>query len=502
MRPTFLGFEASKTAIFSSQKSLDITGNNFANISTEGYTRQRVVQTSNYTDSTSTRYAPIKGANDGEGVNIKGVTQLRNDRLDTSYRTQNKEVGYYSKKSEMLSEVESVLQEFDEGVSGNGYGISNAINQIYTALEDFSNNPTSEADANVVATGFKSMAQTLNQLYGNLEEYASQSKSELQTTVDATNNKFDKIAQLNKSIQTSVVANGYTDEYGPNELMDERNLLLDEISALGDITVNENIDGTVNVTFNGQEVINGTSSDKLHLQEDSSGNVSISWISNGKDAVTGTGKLKAYTDIINGAGVNAENNQSTENGIPYYMQKLDNFAAKFADVFNNIIPNGTDSNGDTTYVKILGAETADGKVYPDMRCTAKNISVTDELLQNSSILISDKDVAENKNILKMVSALTEENQIFDDSSFSGTFTDFVNDYAGTLGSDVSYSEGRSKAVSNIADEILNSRDSVSGVSESEETVNMLAFNRAFQAASRMMTVMDDLLDVVINRMAV
>ena len=61
MRPTYLGFEASKSAIFSTQKSLDITGHNLANIATEGYTRQRVVQTSNYTDNTKTRYAPIKG---------------------------------------------------------------------------------------------------------------------------------------------------------------------------------------------------------------------------------------------------------------------------------------------------------------------------------------------------------------------------------------------------------------------------------------------------------
>lgn len=504
MRPTFLGFEASKTAIFLNQKALDITGHNLSNVSTEGYTRQRVVQTSNYTDNTKSRYAAIKGINDGEGVNMKGVNQVRNERLDVSYRTQNKEVGYFEQKNNMLSNVENILQEFDEGKNGNGYAISNSLYEIYTALEDFSNNPVSEADANVVATSFDSMAQTLNSLYRNLDEYSKQCKDELQIKVDNLNTTFSKIAQLNDSIKTSVIANGYTDEFGPNELMDERNMLLDEISAYGDTSIVKNIDGTVDVTFNGHKVIEGNVSDSIHMQEDKSkGTVSLTWFSDGDSADTGIGSLKAYTDIINGAGVNASDGQSAENGVIYYKNKLDNFAAKMADVFNNMIPASKDADGNvTSYVKIFGAYDSNGNINPEIPCSASDISITKELQQDSSILIEDKNVADNTNILRMITALTEDEYSFDEGTFTGTFSDFVNDYVGTLGSDVNYTGNRAAAVSNIADEILNSRDSVSGVSESEETVNMLTYNRAYQAAARMMTVMDDLLDVLINQMAV
>ncbi len=502
MRPTFLGFEASKTALFSSQKALDITGHNLSNISTEGYTRQRVVQTSNYTDNVNSRYAPIKGVNDGEGVNIEGVNQVRNDRLDVSYRSQNKEVGYHDQKSDMLSNIESILQEFDEGKTGYGYGLSNSIYEVYTALEDFSNNPTSEADANVVATAFSGMAQTFNQIYNKLEEYSLQCKDELQIETDELNESFAKIAALNKSIKTSVIANDYTDEYGPNELLDQRNLLLDKISEYGNVEVKDNIDGTVDVTFNGKKIIQDTQYDRLQMREATDGSVIVHWMSDGSDAATGTGKIKAYTDILNGAGVNAANNQSSENGIPYYANKLDCLAAKVAEVFNNIIPDGTDENGNTQYVKIFGEKSDDGNVYGGMRCSAKNISITKELEKDSTILIENKDSADNSEILKMITSLTEEEFAFDDSTFRGTFSDYINDYVGTLGSDVSYNKGRAEASLNIATEIANSRDEVSGVSESEETVNMMTFNRAFQAASRMMTVMDDLLDVLINRMAV
>ena len=95
-------------------------------------------------------------------------------------------------------------------------------------------------------------------------------------------------------------------------------------------------------------------------------------------------------------------------------------------------------------------------------------------------------------------------QSFESASdkFTGTFQEFVADYTGTLGSDNSYAEGRYKSSLSMINEIQNSRDEISGVSESEETVNMMTYNRAFQAAARMMTVMDGLLDVVINQMAI
>lgn len=502
MRPTFLGFEASKSAIFSSQKALDITGHNLSNISTEGYTRQRVVQTANFYDNSRSRYAVIKGTLDGEGVNIKGVNQVRNDRLDVAYRNQNKEVGYFEQKNDMLSNLESILQEFDEGTSGSGYSISNSIKEIYNALEDFANNPTSETDAAVVSSAFNSMAQTLNKLYNGLEEYAMQCKDELQIKIDDVNNNFAKIAALNKSIRASVITNGYTDEFGPNELMDERNLLLDKISEYGDVTIEENIDGTINVFFNGHEAVHELESDKINYQEDSAGTISLSWMTNSEDACSGNGKFKAYFEVINGAGLQANGRQSSENGIPFYQNTLDEFAATLADVFNNIIPNGTDAKGNTTYVKIFGIEGQDGKVNSKLRCDAKNITITDELRKNPAILIEDKNVADNTNILKMISGLIEEDHVFDSGDYTGSFSDYLDNYITTLGGDVAYNYNRYMATQNIATELQNNRDSVSGVSESEETVNMMTFNRAFQAASRMMTVMDDLLDVIINRMAV
>ena len=136
--------------------------------------------------------------------------------------------------------------------------------------------------------------------------------------------------------------------------------------------------------------------------------------------------------------------------------------------------------------------------------TAANINITDELSNDSSYILSEDKSIDNTHLLELINKLTKDEHTFTSASdsFTGTFQEFVADYTGTLGSDNSYVKGRYKTSQTLLTEIQNSRDSVSGVSESEETVNMMTYNRSFQAAARMMTVMDELLDVIINRMAI
>lgn len=157
MRPTFLGFEASKTALYASQKALDITGHNLSNISTQGYTRQRADQVSVSAGSYNSRYSLNMAVYGGMGTNINGIEQIRDTRLDQAFRNEYCNTGYYDQKSAMLGDIESVLQELDLGADGNGYGLRSSIENLYKSLEDFSYNASSESHANIVATDRKSV---------------------------------------------------------------------------------------------------------------------------------------------------------------------------------------------------------------------------------------------------------------------------------------------------------------------------------------------------------
>ena len=196
------------------------------------------------------------------------------------------------------------------------------------------------------------------------------------------------------------------------------------------------------------------------------------------------------------------NTESSDRGILYYKDKINSFAVRFAAICNNTIPDKVDADGSVlSYKKLIGCEAKDGSVYPDMHVDANNIWITDELSESATYLLTDNGKnTDNSGLLNLTAKLS--NSQYDFGGYTGTFENFVDDYVVTLGSDLSYINENYEAAVTVGNNISEMRDSVTGVSETEETANMLMYNRAFQAASRMMTVMDDLLDVIINQMAV
>lgn len=508
-RPTFLGFEASKTGIFASQKALDIVGNNITNIKTEGYTRQRVDQTSQSVAGYYSRLKPDIVSLAGMGTYVNGVAQLRDERLDTAYRNEASNSGFYDMQSKMFTEMESIMQELEVGEDGNGYGLSYAVKSMYTALEDFSYNAYSETDANVFANAVLNVTQTLNRLANGLTDSANQFKEEINIKAGEASDIMADIARLNDSIRRAMNTCNYNTNFGPNELKDQRNLLIDKLSEFGNVHVEEQADGTVTVQFNGHKCVWDTEYDTINYQENSDGTVQLNWKSDGTNAAKDYGMFKAATDIINGRGVGVQKStESTTNGFLYYQDKLNSFAQVLTDVLNNSFPETYDANGNPlTYKKLVGGtvETNTGyNVYPDILVTAKNINITSDLSTDSSYLLDDNKSADNTHILHLLEKLTTEKHEFSSASdnFTGTFQEFIADYAGTLGSDNKYVQGRYETSQTMINEIQDNRDEVSGVSEHEETVNMMTYNRAFQAAARMLSTMDGLLDVIINRTAV
>ncbi len=509
MRPTFLGFEAAKTGVFTSQKALDIVGHNLSNVNTEGYTRQRVDQVSQYVRADGARLKPDMVSLAGMGTYIEGIEQLRNKRLDNAYRQESSNAGYYNQQSEMLSDIEKILNELDVGEDGNGYGLSFAVKDMYTALQDFTYNASSEADANVFANSVLNVTQTLNKLSKNLTKSANQHKEEVQINVDEVNSMLKDLAQLNKTIRQSMNTNNYSDQFGPNELKDQRNLILDKLSEYASLRVEDQTDGTIIVEMNGHKCVWGTEFDSINYQENNNSTISLNWKNDGESVIKEVGVFKAAADIINGRGLGAmSSTESTANGFLYYQDKLDSFASQLTKVLNNTIPAEFDADGNVISYKKLVGETVENDtgydVYPERLTSAANIGITKELMNDSSYLISEDNNVNNTYLLELVNKLTKDQHTFisESDKFTGTFQEFVADYTGTLGSEISYTEGRYKSSLTMINEIQDSRDEISGVSEGEETVNMMTYNRAYQAAARMMTVMDDLLDVLINQMAV
>lgn len=506
MRPTFMGFESSKTALFASQKALDIVGHNFANMSSEGYTRQRTDQVAVESYSYKNRVSINAMNYNGLGTNVNGVSQVRDQRLDTAFRNIYSETSYYNKSNAMLADIENVLSEVDIGIEGNGYGLSWGIKQMYSALEDFASNVNVGGDASIFAESVKNITTLLNHISRTLTDTADTYKMELQSEVNDANTMLTKVADLNKQISEMMSTNGYTNQYGPNELIDKRNVLLDQLSSFGKLVVSNNADGSVNVTMNGHMCIEGKNADKINYHENSNGTVSLTWKSDGTASDTDYGTLKASTEILNGRGNNiSSGTETTIRGFQYYEDYLDTFAGKLAEILNNTLPETKDADGNVlTYKKLVGeSDYSNGKisVYTDKYVTAKNIAISDDLAENPSYIIYDKNSSENAYMVELLGKLSINTQTFSNGveTFTGTFQDYIADYVGKLGSDVQYASSRYESCNKYSEQLLNERDGISGVSETEETISMLTHNKAFQAAAKVMTAMDELLDVIVNQ---
>lgn len=482
-----MGLETTKRGLMVNQKSMDITANNLSNIKTRGYTRQRL-DTASVGSLGASRYPTNSTALAGQGVQAQGVAQIRNSFLDTRFREEYGDVGYFDQKAAILGEIEAAIS--DPEVEDTG--IKNALKTLYSSLADFSANADKTTHANIVMTAFKGVTHALNQYDQKLVAIQEQEKKNLEIAVKDINAKLEQISSLNKSISEEIFINtNYSGSgYGPNELLDQRNVLIDDLSRYGDVRVQNKEDGSVQIQFNGKIVVDAIGSnyskDSIQLEADG---LSMNWTSDNSKVRMDTGALKGFTEVLTG-------DSAINRGIPYYRDKLDNLASSLTHAFNQVVPNDGAVNGDSQFKVLLQGDES-GKV------TAGNISISDEWSKDPSYILRPENPdgkVDNEFILAMKGLLDGDMEF--DGEFKGTFSEYVTFFTSSLGSDITLNSGKLDSALSVTQSIDDDRMSVSGVSVNEEGINMMTYDKAFKALSRMMTVMDEQLDLIINRTGV
>ena len=228
---TFGSFVIARLGMSASQKALSVVGQNISNISTPGYTRQRVDQVSINVGGIGDKYAANPLTNIGNGVMVTGVSQLRDPFLDRRFRTEMGQVGEYDVWVSGLDELAKFLDE--TSMKEDGGGINNQLGDLLSKLNDLSNNVGSneydnmvKSSANVLVKLFNSYAKQIDTVRNNLE-------TDLQDVdIEAVNNILKNIQELNVSIKNSQM-------HGDDalELQDQRNTLIDELATYVNIDV-------------------------------------------------------------------------------------------------------------------------------------------------------------------------------------------------------------------------------------------------------------------------
>ena len=224
MASTFGGLNIAGSGLRAANAALNTTANNVSNAETDGYSRQKVVQTAAQAIRTYTAYGCT-----GSGVETVGVERQRDDFYDAKYWNNLKKYGEYSIKQYYCAQIEEYFK--DDGKSG----FATLFDDIEKNLQEVIKNPSSDSTKRTFLSSAQSLAEYFNNMAGNLNELQKDLNSELKLTVDQINSIAAEIATLNKQINVVELSTGTT----ANELRDKRTLLIDQLSELVEVNVIE-----------------------------------------------------------------------------------------------------------------------------------------------------------------------------------------------------------------------------------------------------------------------
>ena len=555
VRATFSGFNTALSALQANQKRLDITGQNLSNMNTAGYTRQQLEASSlNYTNPVS-HYSNGNETAVGFGVSMDRVSQIRDPYLDIQYRSQSADCSYTNRLQTALNSLSKVLDETTIS------GIRQAFDDIQSTLTSMQDpakvsDPIYESELRTkmqsVCNLFNQASRQITQAEQNEFQRLTGEGSSEQGDVQKINDILRQIGDLNVQIKRNQVAG-----HPSLELQDERNLLLDELSGyipvetryykddahsgnnaydydangavIGKKDWPDDLEVSMNyidaqgksqklILVNGSDlgangltknygqlsVLNGNQQTAASVSDPA--NISIkfekapSYKGNGPAATNDDvyaklngirfegGSLQASLDMLQKTGTGKVINGSTAvddvRGYQYYSGKLDQLASTFAKSMNDINNNGKNPKDQN----LLSNSTNDSTTG----ITAGNIGIS-KGWTSGTIHISTDGTNRTDTILDMIAAMK------DTTKLNGkTFADYMNNLSTQLASDSSSNQTALKTGTTVLNSIQDSRESLSGVSLDEEATNMMAYVSAYNAASRLMTALDEVLNTLIS----
>lgn len=523
IRSTFAAFVTAYSGLQASQKALDVTGHNISNVDTAGYTRQRLDLLSVSSGGYTNRYAFAKSTEIGQGVNVSGVSQVRDPFLDVRFRRENAQLGETGMEHSVLTSIEDIMDEF---IAAGG--LSKGFDGLITQLQNLSKNTGNTEFDGIVRSSADLLCKLFNEYSNQINTVREQYEYELSDIdVPRVNTILKNIAELNKNIRTDQV-------YGnPSlELQDQRNLLIDELSQymkvdvkyspieiskgifVDDVDIRLITDGPpqqlTDLMHNMDYVAFSSATDPATHES----SISITpWGGGAAQDITDkitSGSFKGVLDMLNKSGP-LDTPASDERGIGYYTGMLDTLAAKFVDVMNaansylNPAYDPTDPSSQqflTDHPLFENRNTGDATGV-----TAANLSVAQGWLKseygvtNTKVALTGNTSGANDNILYILSqfetkfSFTAPNG---DALFTGTFQEFQGQLRNTLALDVNNKNSVSTNHMTVLSTIMDLKEGVSSVHLDEEGINLIRYQKSYNASARFMTTLDEALDKLIN----
>jgi flagellar hook-associated protein 1 len=487
MRSTFAGIETSRRALMASQGALDTVTHNISNANTPGYSRQitSLETTSPYTIPSMYK-SPIPGQI-GTGVEIQSITRARDFFLDQQFRRENKASGYWGVQKDNLAKVEGVFAEPSDT------GVQTVLNQFWESLQELSKNPHVDAVRSTVRQRAVNLAESFSQAYRQLVQQQQDLNSVIDIRTQEVNGIAYQIADLNREI---VRVEGSGDH--ANDLRDKRDLLVDELSKLINVQVNDQPNGSINISTVGQTLISGDYVAEMTTISATGPNgqqlLTPIWKDTGLPIIFDNGVIGGLLDARDDSVAAGDG----KNGVQGYIDQLNRMARALITDFNNIHDNGFDFNGNPGLAAFFNVAV--------LTPPATVVNWAKDFAVNPAILADAKRIAaagtpggapgNGDNAIALAQLSTAPSAILGGYTYENYYKAMVSQLGVDSQAAIRFTENQNLLTSTID----NQRQSVSGVSLDEEMTSMIKFQKVYSSAARMMTTYDEMLDTIINNM--
>ncbi len=457
-------FNIGSKTLMVQQRGLHVTGNNIANVNTPGYSRQRLNMTADIPIDTGN--GPV-----GSGVTANQIERVYDRFLGVQINNETQSLGQWEAHRDALESVEVVFNE------SGGYGLNRVMSEFWNAWQDLANNPSGSVERKVLLAKSEMLAKTFSRNYQDLKDIQRDIDSNIEGAVGEINRLSKNIADLNQKI-TQMESLGHA----ANEFRDQRDLVLKELSKLIDIDSYENASGGVAVSVgSGQPLVQGSHTYDLSTQANASGHQDVTWLDGSGNTLiinnnVSKGKLKGWLDARD---VDIENS----------ISQLDTLAQTLMVEVNTLHAAGYGLDGSTGNDFFTGAATAAGIQVNPLIAGDTNLIAAAE---GFNLVPGDKP-GDNGNAI----AIANLQEALTMNGNTTTFGAFYDSLVSDTGLAVQQAASHYDYQSQIVLQVENYRESISGVSIDEETVNLIKYQKAYQAAAKLINTADEMMETVL-----
>ncbi|CAH1215854.1 hypothetical protein PAECIP111891_04325 [Paenibacillus allorhizoplanae] len=476
MRSTFGGIEISKRGILTQQAALTTAGHNVANANTPGFSRQVVkMVASEPIEALSFNRSTIPGQM-GQGVEFTEVKRIREAFLDKQYANENKSLGEWTVRQDTLEKLEAIINE------PSNTGLRQVLDNFWNSWQELSKQPDNLETRAVVKESALAVTDAFNHAAKQLNDLASDLNDNITVKVTQVNTTLKQIAGLNNEIfRVEGLGNN------ANDLRDQRDLLVDELSKVINVSVQEE-SGGYRVKMGNQDLV--VASTATEFDENTAASAYPADLNSGE----------LYGLML-----------SNQRYVTEYKNQLNSMVSTIVTAVNAAHKEGytlqdPPTKGGDFFTPIADFSTAAAtfKVSANITDNVENIAASSKTYFDANGV--EHVVKGNNELALKLAGIKNQKYNFDGSGVTkiilngGTFDEFLRAVVSEIGVQTQEAQRQVSNQKILVDQVDARRQSVSGVSLDEEMADMIKYQHAYNAAARSLTTFDEMLDKVINSM--